>query len=231
MTHVLIADDDLELGELLVEYLTRNGIHARSVATAEKAMALLDNAETRVDVLVLDVMLPGIDGLTALKRIRTTHQLPILMLSGRGEPVDRVVGLELGADDYLSKPCLPRELLARIGALARRSGERSETSSELDAGTLSISPAQRRAFINGHEITLTGAEFDVLCVLVKHAGKVVSREKLTELGLHRSLEKEDRAIDVHISRLRKKLHNSDNPEQTINSIRGSGYILVTSSAT
>ncbi len=224
MTKVLIADDDAELGALLADYLGAQGVTAQCVLTAEEAIARIDDPRGTVDVLVLDVMLPGIDGLTALRRIRQRHDLPILMLSGRGEPVDRILGLELGADDYLAKPCLPRELLARINALTRRSAAvASGVSDPVRIGTLTLFTQQRAARLGDEALTLTGAEFDVLLALMHHAGEVISRAALTEQGLHRPLEKEDRAIDVHISRLRKKLAHANAP--VIRSVRGAGYIL------
>ena len=225
MIRVLIADDDAELGQLLVDYLTGQGLAARTCLTAEAAIDLLDSQADLIDVLVLDVMLPGIDGLTALRRIRRNHSLPVLMLSGRGEPVDRIVGLELGADDYLSKPCLPRELLARIHALVRRSQVAvTSATSTIEVGALRMAPAERKVQMSGEKLDVTGAEFDVLAVLMRHAGTVVSREQLTREGLHRELEREDRAIDVHISRLRKKFANADTAP-TIDAVRGAGYIL------
>lgn len=228
MTRVLIADDDVELGDLLVDYLTGQGLQASTVTTGEAAVERIDTDADDVDVLVLDVMLPGIDGLTALRRIRQRHDLPVLMLSGRGEPVDRVVGLELGADDYLSKPCLPRELVARIHALVRRRGDRTVAApSKLSVGELHLSAAERKAVLAERTLDLTGAEFDVLQALLEKAGTVISRDDLTRRGLHRELEKEDRAIDVHISRLRKKLAAAGPVAPVISAVRGAGYILQT----
>ncbi|MEO1574204.1 MAG: response regulator transcription factor [Pseudomonadota bacterium] len=223
MTQVLIADDDRELAVLLVDYLVAQGLQADAVTTAERAIERIDAAPDTVDVLVLDVMLPGIDGLTALRQLRQNHTLPILMLSGRGEPIDRVVGLELGAADYLSKPCLPRELLARINVLVRRHGAATPAQDVETVGALTLDGARRTVQIDGRDIALTGAEFDVLLALVRDVGQVISRRDLTVRGLHRELQKEDRAIDVHISRLRKKLAAPGAP--TITSVRGAGYIL------
>lgn len=228
---VLICDDDLELSQLLAEYLLQNHIDVVCVETAEQAMPLLESVTNPIDALVLDLMLPGIDGLTALKRIRQHNALPILMMSARGEPIDRVIGLELGADDYLSKPCFPRELLARLNVLLRRVQDVPATqpaSDELALGALRLRLSQRRAWFDDEVLQLTGAEFTVLSVLAADAGTFVSREKLTSLALHRPLERFDRAIDVHVSRLRKKLQQVAADNVSIDSARGAGYVLVTS---
>ncbi|MGC3979993.1 MAG: response regulator transcription factor [Steroidobacteraceae bacterium] len=223
--NILICDDDAELAQLLGEYLQRNGMQTEWVETAEAAVARLNSPQTLPDALVLDIMLPGIDGLTALKYIRREFSLPILMLSARGEPIDRVVGLELGADDYLSKPCLPRELLARLQALLRRMRPASNEQQEIVVGSLRIRPHERRAWVNDTELDMTSAEFSVLQELVLNAGKIVAREQLTEKGLHRPLERFDRAINVHVSRLRQKLSATGQPTPEINAIRGTGYLM------
>jgi two-component system, OmpR family, response regulator CpxR len=224
---ILIADDDRELCALLAEYLGRQQLIAEAVHSAESAIERLHTG-TRPDVLVLDVMLPGMDGLTALRRIREFESLPIVMLSGRGEPVDRIMGLELGADDYLAKPCLPRELLARIQALLRRTrGEIGPEPmvGELQVGRVRIRPAERRASCGDEALPLTGAELSVLIELGRQVGQTVGREQLTQGALHRPLERYDRAIDVHVSRLRQKLAAA-RCGLRIESIRGAGYQLV-----
>lgn len=230
MPRILIADDDRELCALLTEYLARQGLTADSVHSAEAAIERLQARSAqgeRPDVLVLDVMLPGMDGLTALRRIREFEALPIVMLSGRGEPVDRILGLELGADDYLAKPCLPRELLARIQALLRRArGELGpEPTPEMQVGRLTLKPSERRASCGDEILPLTGAELSVLFALGRQCGQTVSREQLTQSALHRPLERYDRAIDVHVSRLRQKLGATDSGVR-IESIRGAGYQLI-----
>lgn len=226
MPRILIADDDRELCALLAEYLERQGLTAEAVHSAEAAIEHLHTG-TRPDVLVLDVMLPGMDGLTALRRIREFEQLPIVMLSGRGEPVDRIVGLELGADDYLAKPCLPRELLARIQALLRRTRPDAapEPAAELNVGRVRLRPAERRATCNDEPLPLTGAELSVLLELARQVGQAVTREQLTQSALHRPLERYDRAIDVHVSRLRQKLAAAKSGLR-VESIRGAGYQLI-----
>jgi two-component system, OmpR family, response regulator CpxR len=226
---VLICDDDLELAQLLSEYLSQHDLDIACVSTAEQAIEMLKRDADSLDALVLDLMLPGIDGLTALKRIRQTNDLPVLMMSARGEPIDRVIGLELGADDYLSKPCFPRELLARLHVLMRRGQDvhvLAESSAEIVLGNLRLQPSQRHAWLAGIQLHLTGAEYTVLWTLARDAGKFVSREKLTSTALHRPLERFDRAIDVHVSRLRKKLQQLADDAPVINSARGTGYVLV-----
>ena len=223
MARVLICDDDEPLCLLLADYLTRQGMQTETVHSAEAAIERLGQGSA-YDVLVLDLMLPGIDGLAALKAIRARHAMPVIMLSSRGESVDRVVGLEMGADDYLAKPCEPRELLARIQAVLRRARE-PDTGAELTVGTLRVRPTERRAWLGAAELALTGAEFSVLAELMRCAGRLVSRDQLTERGLHRPLERFDRAIDVHVSRLRHKLARAGGPTPEIESVRGAGYLL------
>lgn len=220
--HLLICDDDRALCLQLLDFLQDQALAAEAVHSAEALLQRL--GETPVpQVLVLDLMLPGVDGLSALRQIRKTHALPIIMLSSRGDSEDRAVGLELGADDYLAKPCLPRELLARIQAVWRRSADASPAL--LCLGALNLNPHSQVASLGERRLELTAAEFSVLQVLAKHAGEVVSREALTEQALHRPLEAFDRAIDVHISRLRKKLAGPDAID--IIGVRGAGYQLAT----
>lgn len=226
---ILICDDDHDLAQLLSEYLSQQGFDMTCVGSAEHAMQLLDSNPRSYDALVLDVMLPGMDGLAALRQLRALFDLPILMMSARGEPVDRVIGLELGADDYLSKPCFPRELLARLHILLRRGQDQKAVDgppAELILGSLHLRPSQGAAWLAGSKLQLTGAEYAVLLVLASDAGQFVSREKLTLIALNRPLERFDRAVDVHVSRLRKKLHATGADAPTINSARGAGYLLV-----
>jgi two-component system, OmpR family, response regulator CpxR len=220
---VLICDDDEPLCLLLADYLGRQGLQVDTVHSAEGAIERLEGGHA-YDAMVLDLMLPGIDGLAALKAIRARHAMPVIMLSSRGESVDRVVGLELGADDYLSKPCEPRELLARIQAVLRRARE-PDRGGEIAVGALRLQPADRSARLGDAALTLTGAEFSVLAELARCAGKLVSREQLTERGLNRPLERYDRAIDVHVSRLRQKLAQAGPAAPQIEAVRGAGYLL------
>ena len=225
---ILIVDDDRALCALLAEYLQREGFVVEQAHDADAALARLAQVETRPELLILDVMMPGRDGLDALRELRMQHRLPVIMLSARGEPVDRVIGLELGADDYLSKPCLPRELLARVRAQLRRSAP--ATAANVQVGSLRLQPGDRSAFVDGEELTLTGAEFQLLLALAQRAGELVDKASLTRLALGRELEKFDRSIDVHVSRLRHKLAEAADSAPRIESVRGSGYLLIAGSA-
>ena len=224
MSQVLIGDDDRELCELLAEYLRFEGLHVDVVHDGEMVLAKLRDGAWRPDVLVLDVMLPGRNGLDILRELRVQHRLPVIMLSGRGEPVDRVIGLELGADDYLSKPCLPRELLARVRAQLRR--QTLESAGELRMGVLRVSPSERRAYVEEQELSLTGAEFSLLLTLMQRVGEVIDKPSLTRAALGRDLERFDRSIDMRVSRLRHKLTEASSQAPRIDSVRGSGYVLL-----
>jgi two-component system, OmpR family, response regulator CpxR len=224
MPRILIADDDRELCALLSSYLHREGFEVDVVHDGEAALVRLRDGALRPDLLILDVMMPGTDGLATLREVRQQHRLPVIMLSARGEPVDRVVGLELGADDYLSKPCLPRELLARVRAQLRR--QALPAAEELNLGLLHLHPAERRAAVEGQELRLTGAEFALLLTLAQHAGEVVNKAVLTRLALGREIERFDRSVDVHVSRLRRKLSDASPHAPAIEAVRGAGYLLV-----
>ncbi|GAB3789989.1 response regulator [Dyella agri] len=225
MSRILIADDDRELCSLLAEYLQREGFAVDLAHDGEAALARLNSAAQRPDLLILDVMMPGRDGLETLRELRRKYRLPVIMLSARGEPVDRVVGLELGADDYLAKPCLPRELLARIRAQLRRNTPGTATG-ELQLGVLRLLPGERRATVEEQELSLTGAEFQLLLALAQRAGELVDKAALTRLALGRELERYDRSIDVHVSRLRHKLAEASAHSPRIDAVRGAGYVLV-----
>ncbi|HUB91846.1 MAG TPA: response regulator [Dyella sp.] len=224
MSKILIGDDDRELCELLADYLSFEGLQVEQVHDGEAVLARLRDGTPRPDVLVLDVMLPGRSGLDTLRELRVQHRLPVIMLSGRGEPVDRVIGLELGADDYLSKPCLPRELLARVRAQLRR--QRLEGVGELMLGVLRLLPSERRAYVEGCELNLTGAEFSLLLALMQRVGEVIDKSSLTRAALGRELERFDRSIDMRVSRLRHKLTEASDRSPRIDAIRGSGYVLL-----
>ena len=228
MPRLLIVDDDRALCGLLKEYLEREGFVVEVAHDSETGLALLHNPATRPDLLILDVMMPGRDGLDTLRELRLKHRLPVIMLSAKGEPVDRVVGLERGADDYLTKPCLPRELLARIRAQLRRNAP--ATAGSMQVGVLRLEPGERRAYVDEQELSLTGAEFQLLLALAQRTGELVDKATLTRMALGRELERFDRSIDVHVSRLRHKLAEASTQSPRIESMRGSGYSLVAGAA-
>ncbi|MFZ5462895.1 MAG: response regulator [Pseudomonadota bacterium] len=227
MTRVLLVDDDIELTGMLAEYLGREGFDVTAVHDGESgaARALSGN----YDIAVLDVMLPRVNGVEALRRIRLHSRVPVLMLTARGDDVDRVVGLELGADDYVPKPCTPRELVARLRAILRRTGPAAMADAAgepLRAGPLVLWPARREAQWAGRPLPLTSAEFNLLEVLARHAGRVVSKAELSEQGLGRPLARFDRSIDVHLSSIRHKLGSRADGQPWIRTVRGMGYQLV-----
>jgi len=228
MSRILLADDDRALCDLLAAYLRREGYEVEVVHDGEAALARLRDPARRPELLILDVMMPGRDGLDTLRELRMQSHLPVIMLSARGEPVDRVVGLELGADDYLSKPCLPRELLARVRAQLRRNAP--ATAGTLQVGSLRLMPGERRASVDGRELALTGAEFLLLQALAQRAGELIDKATLTRLALGRELERFDRSIDVHVSRLRHKLAEASAQAPRIDAVRGAGYVLVAGTA-
>jgi DNA-binding response OmpR family regulator len=218
--NVLVIDDDLRLFALLQSYLEQNGIKVRSAPDGQTGLSALRAAA--VDAVVLDVMMPGLDGLSVLRKIRELSDVPVIMLTAKGEDTDRVVGLELGADDYLSKPFNPRELLARLRAVVRRT-QGNVARRRLQISGLSLDLEGRVAEREGRAISLTGLEFDVLAVLMQRAGRVVPRGDLLELAGRGGVVVSDRTVDVHVSHLRKKL--GDDPPQLIRTIRGVGYLF------
>lgn len=223
-SRILIVDDDRELCGLLQDYLRLEGFDVDAVHDGQAALDRLGDPARRPDLLILDVMMPGRDGLQTLSELRARHGLPVIMLSARGEPVDRVVGLELGADDYLAKPCLPRELLARVRARLRPS--LSSQPQAVHAGPLRLYPAERRALIDDAELDLTGAEYSLLLALAQRAGQIVDKALLTREALGREIERFDRSVDVHLSRLRRKLGEASTHAPRIEAIRGAGYQLI-----
>jgi DNA-binding response OmpR family regulator len=217
--HILLVDDDVELCALLTEFLQREGFTVE--CTHEGHLGLEKAARPGIDLVVLDVMLPGLDGFEILKRLRQTSKVPVMMLTARGEDIDRIVGLELGADDYLPKPFNPRELLARIRAILRRYARRpANPSGRLEVNGVALDPASRLAFSNGKPVELTTFEFDILELLMRSAGRVLSRDALMENFYNRKATPYDRSLDMHVSHLRKKLENG---EALIKTIRGVGY--------
>lgn len=229
MIRVLLVDDDVELGEMLTEYLEREGFGATAVADGEAGVRGALSGE--YGIVVLDVMMPRLNGIEALRRIRAQDsRLPVLMLTAKGDDVDRIVGLELGADDYVPKPCTPRELVARIRAILRRTQAQEESASPpsgpLTVGGLTLWPEKRSAEWNGAPLDLTSTEFNLLEVLVRNAGRVVSKQELSEQGLGRPLARYDRGIDVHLSSIRHKLGLDGEGRSPIQTVRGVGYQYV-----
>lgn len=219
--HILLIDDDVELCSLLGEFLKREGF---TVECEHEGNRGLDRAgQPAIDLVVLDVMLPGLDGFEILRRLRTHSKVPVIMLTARGEDVDRIIGLEIGADDYLAKPFNPRELAARIRAILRRYEARpAAPASRIEINGISLDPASREVHSNGQPVELTTFEFDILEMLMRSAGRVLSRDALMENFYNRKATPFDRSIDMHISHLRKKL---DRGESIIKTIRGVGYQL------
>lgn len=218
---ILMVDDDVELCASLGRLLHMEGFHVSSVHEADSAVR--EALTNKYRLVILDVMLPGGDGRQVLRRIRLSSHVPVIMLTARGDEADRISGLEAGADDYLPKPFSPRELLARMRAVLRR--KEPESASEiLKIDDLEIYCKNRRVLQDDKELTLTGAEFDILLLLVRSAGKALSRSEIAEAGLGRPMAPIDRSIDNHISNLRKKLGPSINGRERIRSLRGTGYI-------
>jgi len=217
---ILIVDDDARLFELLESYLAQNGIVAESARDGIRALSLLSAGG--YDAVLLDIMMPGMDGLSVLRKIRDDSDLPVLMLTAKGDETDRVVGLELGADDYLPKPFSPRELLARLRAVVRRTQAR-EVRQKLAVSGVSVDLESRRVERAGAAVELTGLEFDVLVALIQRAGRVVPRSALLELAGRNDVTVSDRTVDVHVSHLRKKL--GDDPPRLIRTVRGVGYMF------
>ena len=226
MTRLLIVDDDTELSEMLAEYLHAEGFDIERVFDGETGARTALSA--RFDAVILDVMMPGLDGFEVLRRIRSHSSVPVIMLTAKGDDVDRIVGLEIGADDYLPKPFNPRELLARLRAVLRRSQnthhEPANNNSVLSLGALEIHPASRTAFSNGQALDLTSTEFNLLHALMTQVGKIVTKETLSLNAMGRPLERYDRSIDMHMSNLRKKL-SEYGLESMIITVRGQGYQL------
>lgn len=222
MAAVLLIDDDEELAGMLADYLRGDGF---AVTLAHDGASGVSAALSgHFAIAVLDVMLPGISGIEVLRRIRAGSQMPVLMLTARGDDMDRIVGLELGADDYVPKPCLPRELAARLRAILRRS--RPSPQGELSVGPLSLRPMQRLAEWRGRTLELTSTEFNLLEVLARNAGYTVSKEALSQQGLGRALARYDRSIDMHLSSIRQKLGLLDDGRSPIQTVFRQGYQMI-----
>jgi two-component system, OmpR family, response regulator CpxR len=224
---VLVVDDDRELCELLERYLGGEGFVVESVSDGETGIARA--AAGVADVIVLDVMLPGLDGFETLRRLRAACNVPVLMLTARGDEVDRIVGLEIGADDYLPKPFNPRELAARLRAILRRADSDGTLGSSeprvLRVDDLEIDLGARTATCGGVQVRLTGTEFSLLELLSRNAGQVTTREQLSREVLERRPSALDRSLDVHVSNLRRKLGPRADGDERIKTVRGRGYVL------
>ena len=223
MSRILLVDDDNLLTELLTEYLTAEGLDVHSVPDGEAGVQEILSAQ--YDVVVLDSMMPKMNGLDVLKTVRAQSKIPIIMLTAKGDDIDRIIGLEMGADDYVPKPCQPRELLARINAILRRTQSQAEGNNSpnvIAVSGVTLYPTKRQASIGEAPLELTSTEFNLLEVLMRHAGQVVSKETLSLEALDRKLAKYDRSIDVHISSIRHKLGDAS----LIQTVRGLGYLFV-----
>lgn len=227
MTKVLLIDDDVELADMLKEYLEAEGFEAEAVHDGEQGSvaALSGNYQ----IVVLDVMMPRLNGIDTLRNIRTRSNIPVIMLTAKGDDADRILGLELGADDYVPKPCNPRELTARIRSILRRANPAvldEENSAPLQVGQLNMWSAQRRAEWDGQALNLTSTEFNLLEVLARHAGQTVSKNMLSEQGLGRPLARFERSIDVHLSSIRAKISALNGGESCIHTVYRQGYQLI-----
>jgi len=228
---ILLADDDSELCSLLAEYLQSEGFDTHCVHDGEAALACLhDVSPTQpYHLMILDMMMPKMNGMDTLKALRKDSTLPVIMLTARGEPIDRIIGLELGADDYMPKPCNPRELVARIRAVLRRMDNPSDSAAShksLEVGDMLLASQSRTAYQDGQAIVLTTIEFDILSCLLTQAGCIVSKADLSEQALGRRLVMFDRSIDMHISHLRKKLGTFHDGSERIKTIRNKGYLYI-----
>jgi len=237
MTRALLIEDDRKLAGLVTEFLGQHGVEATVAEDSVQALAQLSAG--RFDILLLDLMLPGMDGLTLTRRIRERWQTPIIMVTARGDDADKIVGLELGADDYLAKPFNPRELLARIRAVLRRAADSGQGaaggagfgpgsgSGHFRSGGLAIDYAAREVTIDSVRQSLTAHEYELLCALARNPGRVLSRDQLLELvkGSEGADEAFDRSIDVHVSRLRQKIEPDPRHPRYVKTVRGAGYLL------
>jgi DNA-binding response OmpR family regulator len=224
MVSVLLIDDDTELSKLLEEYLQSEQFE---LDAAHDGPSGLEKALTNhYAAVILDVMLPGMSGLDVLKQLRQKSSVPVLMLTARGSELDRILGLELGADDYLPKPFNPRELVARLRAILRRSSGTAGASQPIHLAGVELHPESRSVTCNSRPVSLTGAEFDLLFTFLRNPGKIITREDLTQAALGRPMSPMDRSIDVHVSNLRRKLGPYDGDQERIKAIRGSGYVYL-----
>jgi DNA-binding response OmpR family regulator len=219
----LLIDDDRRLFELLEAYFEKSGVRLEHAPDGPTGLSAL--AAGGFDLVLLDVMMPGMDGLEVLRRVREKDAVPVLMLTARGDETDRVVGLELGADDYLPKPFSARELLARVRAVLRRTRP-GLVDERLSVGGLVVDVPRRRATLEGVELELTGLEFDLLTALARRAGRVVPRSALLDAAGREDVTVSERVVDVHVSHLRKKLGDDPRSPRRLRTVRGVGYVLI-----
>lgn len=220
---ILLVEDDARLAEMLSEYLGEAGFRVTVAPVGSTALQLLAQADC--DAVVLDLMLPDMDGLEVCRQLRAKSDIPVLMLTARGDATDRIVGLELGADDYLPKPFQPRELLARLRAILRRRGSGASTDKLLCFGRLEIDRAARAARLDGRLCALTGYQFGLLVAFAEHAGRVLTRETLMDKAKGEALEAFDRSIDVHVSRIRAAIEDDPKKPRRVITVRGTGYVF------
>ncbi|MFL9923377.1 response regulator [Herbaspirillum lusitanum] len=234
-THILVVDDDREIRTLLAEYLDGNGFRTLTATNGAEMRKVLE--ESRIDLIVLDLTLPGEDGLTLCRNLRATSNVPVIMLTARGEPLDRILGLEMGADDYLAKPFEPRELFARIRSVLRRTQALPPNMAQLDASAMRFGQwtldLTARHLLNqdGVVVALSGAEFRLLKVFLDHPNRVLNRDQLLELTQGREADPFDRSVDIQISRLRQKLGDDARTPAIIKTVRNEGYVLATTVST
>lgn len=226
MAKVLLIDDDIELVEMLKEYLEQDGFIVHAVHDGQQGLVAALTGQ--YDIAVLDVMMPKVDGVDTLRRLRRESRMPVLMLTAKGDDMDRILGLELGADDYVPKPCTPRELSARLRAILRRTQiePTGEKAAYLAVGMLEMWPEQRRVHWAGFPVELTSSEFNLLEILARNAGRTISKNELSEKALGRPLARFDRNIDVHMSSLRHKLGTSSDGRSCIQTVHRQGYLLI-----
>ena len=219
-----MIEDDVSLASMVAEYLRTAGMQVDAAHDAESGLSALSRMNP--DAVILDLMLPDLDGFEVCRRIRASSEVPVIMLTARGDDTDRIVGLELGADDYLPKPFNPRELLARIRAVLRRSsGSRSSSREVMRFGRLEIDPASRQVTLGDTPCALTGYQFDVLYALASNPGRVMSRDHLMDRLRGETLEAFDRSIDVHVSRIRAAIEDDPHHPRRIITVRGAGYVF------
>lgn len=221
---ILLIDDDRELGEMLRDYLGEDRLEVTAALSGEDGLEAF--AKSRYDLIILDIMMPGMSGLDVLRELRGEHDVPVIMLTARGDDVDRIIGLEFGADDYLPKPFNPRELTARIKAILRRASLAPQKTEDVAAGMLRLEPRTRSVYVGDERLRTTGTEYEILRCLLESPGEVVTKDTLSERALGRKLLPYDRSIDTHISNLRRKLVAAGADNETITNQRGVGYLLL-----